>query len=478
MRWSFLGLGSWICLLATASWCEAQAWPPARATAGVNDTYCFGCPPEALSGLHPHPAEELITLAKSHRPELRQAIEETYPEKAIELGRVWSGHLHDFFFVVKASARPDLIFDDQPEPQMQPLKGTDMWVAVVHVEQLGTLHDFHYRQQGENFGGAAWNVAAFTELSYPLEGEPHGQLSQMRTLTSKVFDGVENDYCVYVPAGYDPRIPAAVTVVLDGGTLLLQQGGSSILDVVDNLIYLKKIPMMLLVFLDPGRIGATAPGPLADEVRELAASRRWPPAQAMRSVQEDVISDAYPRLLRDELFPEIAAHYNLRKDGYSHAIMGLSSGGLAAFNTAWKMPDDFSRVICGIGSFVSLQWKTHVGAADGGQDYPDKVLEEQHRNLRVWIEDGSGDLESDQYGSWPLNNLRMSNALKLKGYDFHLSFGKGGHGPEQIEVQFPEELIWLWRDYDAAKTQQEFDQDAGEKAQPIFRVGVVNRDAE
>jgi len=151
---------------------------------------------------------------------------------------------------------------------------------------------------------------------------------------------------------------------------------------------------------------------------------------------------------------------------------------VASFNAAWQLPDVFSRVLCGISSFTSIQWKAPFAGTEGGQDYPDKVLQEQHRNIRVWLQDGSGDLESDQYGSWPLNNVRLANALKLKSYDFHFSFGKGGHGPEQVEAQFPEEMTWLWRDYDSSRTQQIFEIEAAEKTKPLFRVAITNRDAE
>ena len=478
MRWRFNGLRLWVCVFAVCSLCRAQAGQRPSATAQENDTYCFGCPPDALIGSHPRSAVVLIQLANSHGPLLRQAIEETYPPKALQLGRVWSGHLHDFFFAVRASARPTIILDDRPGPQMQSIEGTDLWYAIAYIERLGALHDFHYQLKGTNFGGSSYNLAAFTDLSYPVRGAVHGQLSARQTLVSKIYDGVKNDYWIYVPAGFDPKTPAALTVFLDGGNFLARQGGSRILDTIDNLIYLKRIPMMLLVFLDPGKIDESAKGPALDRVREFAGSRHWPPDQAMRSIQEDAVTDTYPRLLRDELLPEIAAHYNLRKDGYSHAIAGISSGGLASFNAAWQLPDDFSRVLCGIGSFTSIQWKTHFAGTEGGQDYPDKVLQEQHRNIRVWLQGGAGDLESDQYGSWALNNVRLANALKLKSYDFHFSFGKGGHGPEQVEAQFPEEMTWLWRDYDPSRAQQVFEIEPAERTKPPFRVAVTNRDAD
>ena len=78
---------------------------------------------------------------------------------------------------------------------------------------------------------------------------------------------------------------------------------------------------------------------------------------SMRSTLYDTVSDRYARFLRDEVLAEVAAKYNIRKDAYSRAITGLSSGGICSFNAAWQMPDQFSRVISWIGSFTSIQWK-------------------------------------------------------------------------------------------------------------------------
>ena len=83
----------------------------------------------------------------------------------------------------------------------------------------------------------------------------------------------------------------------------------------------------------------------------------------------------------------------------------------------------------------SIQWKEDPAVPDGGQDYPDKVLREAHRNIRVWLQDGSNDIEG-QYGSWPLANLRMANALKLKEYDFHFSFGRARTIPVKARLSF------------------------------------------
>ena len=65
-------------------------------------------------------------------------------------------------------------------------------------------------------------------------------------------------------------------------------------------------------------------------------------------------------------------------------------------------------------------------------------------------------------------NIRMANALKTKEYDFHFSFGKGTHNPGHGAAEFPEEMIWLWRDYDPAKTEQQFTADPAKKTSRTF----------
>jgi enterochelin esterase-like enzyme len=190
------------------------------------------------------------------------------------------------------------------------------------------------------------------------------------------------------------------------------------------------------------------------------------------------VSDRYARFLRDEILADVQAKYNIRKDAYSRAITGLSSGAICSFNAAWQIPDLFSRVISWIGSFTSIQWKEDPAIPDGGQDYPEKILRESKRNLRVWLQDGTEDQENPRYGSWPLANLRMANALKLKEYDFHFSLGKGTHNTAHGAAEFPAEMIWLWRDYDPSKTTQTYEMDPSEISKPPFRISVTNREAQ
>jgi enterochelin esterase family protein len=296
--------------------------------------------------------------------------------------------------------------------------------------------------------------------------------------TSKIYDGMKSDYWIYVPAQYDPRSAAALMVFQDGEWYLDRDGKIPALNVIDNLIAQKKIPVMICVFINPGDIEGSPGTPTFNFGKAYSDKWKRTLKDSMRSTLYDTVSDRYARFLRDEVLAEVEAKYNIRKDAYSHAITGLSSGAICAFNVAWQMPDQFSRVISWIGSFASIQWKEHPAIADGGQDYPDKVLHESHRNLRVWLQDGAEDLELEKYGSWPLANLRLANALKLKGYDFHLSFGKGTHNPGQGAAELPEEMVWLWRDYDSSKTAQTYEMEPSEKSKPVFRVSVTNRQTE
>lgn len=421
-------------------------------------------------------ATQLVELAKAASPKLRDAITTTFDAKDLKEGTAWAGRGPDFFFALEVATKPELIIDDATGPAMQPLASSNLWYASARIEQVGKLHSFHYLVNGQTFGGKL-DVPAFTPLSYLRPGVPSGTLSDKITHVSKIYDGMKSEYWVYVPAQYDPKAPAAVMIFQDGGGYIDRNGNNPALNVIDNLIAQKKIPVMLCIFINPGDISDSPGTPTYNFVKAYSDKWKRTLKDSMRSTLYDTVSDRYARFLRDEVLVEVDAKYNLRKDAYSRAITGLSSGGICSFNAAWQMPDQFARVISWIGSFSAIQWKEDSTIPDGGQDYPDKILREPKRNIRVWLQDGSQDLDL-RYGNWPLANLRMANALKAQEYDFHFSYGKGTHNSAHGAAEFPAEMIWLWRDYDPAKTEQKFEIEASEKAKPLFRVFVTNRDAE
>jgi enterochelin esterase-like enzyme len=420
-------------------------------------------------------APQLIDLAQSHNPALVDAIHATFTTQEVREGTAWAGRRHEFFFILESAVRPQLFIDGVAGPQMV-LTDTGLWYAVARMEELGVLHSFYYQISGAKFGGRL-DLPAFGPDSYLEPGVPSGKLSEKLTHTSKIYDGMKSEYWTYVPAGYDPKVPAALMVFQDGAGYINRDGNNPALNVIDNLIAQKKIPVMICVFINPGDV-TDAPGtPTYRFVQAFAAQWHRTLKDSMRSTEYDTVSDRYDRFLRDEILAEVTAHYNIRKDAYSRAITGLSSGGICSFNAAWQMPDQFSRVISWIGSFTSIQWKEDQAIPDGGQDSPEKILREPARNLRVWLQDGSNDQENDRYGSWPLANISMANALKLKSYDFHFSFGQGTHNSGHGAAEFPAEMIWLWRDYDPGKTTQTYETEPAEKAKPLFRVTITSRDA-
>jgi enterochelin esterase-like enzyme len=418
-------------------------------------------------------APQLIALASSNPAALPDAIRASMEPKDLQSGTAWLGHGPDFFFAIESSSKPTLLIDDAPGPQMQQLPNSNLWYAPARIELLGKLHSFHYLVHGTKFGGRL-DLPAFTPNSYQQTNVPAGTLSAKLIHTSKIYDGMVSNYWIYVPAQYDLNSPAALMVFQDGEWYLDRNGNNPALNVIDNLIAQKKIPVMICVFINPGDVTNSPGTPTYNFVK--AYSDKWQRTlkDSMRSTLYDTVSDRYDRFLREELLAEVAAKYNIRKDAYSRAITGLSSGGICSFNAAWQMPDQFSRVISWIGSFSAIQWKEDPSNPDGGQDYPDKILREPKRNIRVWLQDGSEDLDL-RYGNWPLANLRMANALKFQSYDFHFSFGGGTHNSAHGAAEFPAEMLWLWRDYDPSKIQQSYEIDPAEKSAPPFRVKIANR---
>jgi enterochelin esterase-like enzyme len=417
-------------------------------------------------------APQLISLANSNSPGLREAITSTFDAKDLKEGTAWSGGGTDFFFATEAATEPSLFLDEAAGPKMRQIVGSNLWYASSRLE-VSKLHSFYYQVNGAKFGGRL-DVPAFGPLSYQQPGVPSGTLSPKIIHTSKIYDGMKSEYWIYVPAQYDPKIPAALMVFQDGGGYIDRNGNNPTLNVIDNLIAQKTIPVMICVFINPGDIADSPNTPTYNFVKAYGDKWLRTLKDSMRSTLYDTVSDRYVRFLRDEILADVGAKYNLRKDAYSHAITGLSSGGICSFNAAWQMPDQFGRVISWIGSFTSIQWKEDSNVPDGGQDYPEKVLREPKRNIRVWLQDGAEDMEI-RYGSWPLANIRMANALKAKEYDFQFSFGKGTHSSAQGAAEFPEEMTWLWRNYDPAKTEQVYEMEPSEKSLPPFRVTITNR---
>jgi enterochelin esterase family protein len=250
-------------------------------------------------------------------------------------------------------------------------------------------------------------------------GVPEGKVIK-HTWTSKVFDGTVRDYWVYVPAQYDPKTPACVMVFQDGGSYVNPKGDFRVPVVFDNLIHKKEMPVTIGIFINPGNIPAADPGQKP---------------RSNRSFEYDTLSDQYAHFLEKEILPAVAKEYNLRQDAAGRAICGISSGGICAFTVAWERPDLFSKVLSHVGSFTNIR---------GGDVYPGLIRKTEHKPFRVFLQDGSSDLDN-LHGSWPLANQQMAAALKFARYDYQFVYGDGGHNGKHGGAILPDSLRWLWR---------------------------------
>jgi enterochelin esterase family protein len=251
-------------------------------------------------------------------------------------------------------------------------------------------------------------------------GVPEGKVTKHHW-TSQIFPGTERDYWIYVPAQYDSKSPACVMVFQDGIWYQDLNAQFRVPTVFDNLIHKQEMPVTIGIFINPGVV----PPRTKDEKQ-----------RSNRSFEYDTLSDQYARFLEMEMLPEVEKHYKLRQDAAGRAICGISSGGICAFTVAWERPDLFSKVLSHVGSFTNIR---------GGDAYPGIIRKTKAKPIRVFLQDGSNDLDNE-YGNWWLGNLQMEAALKFRKYDYKVEFGDGKHDGKHGGAILPESLRWLWRD--------------------------------
>ena len=269
--------------------------------------------------------------------------------------------------------------------------------------------------------------------SLPQEGVPKGELRGPYTLPSKVYPGTQHTYWVYVPAQYDPAVPTALMVYQDGQAFKNENGDIRAQNVMDNLIYRREIPVMIGVFINPGRT-PEQPEP---------TPQNWGDRTTNRPTEYNTPDDKYARVITEELMPELSKEYNISKDPELHGIGGSSSGAIAAFAVAWERPNAFRKVLSNVGSFVNIR---------GGYVYPERVLASKKKPLRVYLCDGRNDNRGvrngvyDEKWDWFYQNVRLMKALTKKGYDVNYSWGVNLHGQKFGGAIMPDMMRWLWRD--------------------------------
>ena len=190
------------------------------------------------------------------------------------------------------------------------------------------------------------------------------------------------------------------------------------------------MPVTIGIFISPGIVKSKDP---------TEALNRF-----NRSFEYDGLGDAYARFLLDEILPEVEKQHTqdgrpirLSKNGNDRAIGGSSSGAVCAFTVAWERPQEFSKVFSAIGTYVGLR---------GADRYPTLVRKYEPQSIRIFLQDGSNDLNI-YAGDWWMANQTMERALIFSGYDVKHVWGEGQHNGKQGTSVFPEAMRWLWRDW-------------------------------
>jgi len=294
---------------------------------------------------------------------------------------------------------------------------TNVFALVRHLSS-GTAFTWHFEAGDRRFGGGqleAWETPP-DALEQP--GVPRGVVRQMPPWQSRIFAGTKRDWWIYVPTQYRPEQPAAVMVFQDGNAPRTWAP-----TVFDNLIAKHDMPVTVGVFIEPG--GRNAP-------------------RDNRSFEYDTLSDQYARFLLEEILPEVEKTVNLRHDAASRAIAGQSSGAICAFTVAWERPNEFSKVISWTGSYINIA--AGADGRSGGHNYAALVRQLPKKTIRVFLQDGSNDLDL-VWGSLWLANQTLQRSLEFAGYDYAYAWGNGFHNYLHGRAIFPETLRWLWRDY-------------------------------
>jgi len=287
---------------------------------------------------------------------------------------------------------------------------------------------------------------ALTADSLPQPGVARGRLEGPFLFHSQVIENTVRRYWVYVPAQYRSDQPANVLVFQDGQRATNPEGALRVPQVLENLIHKGEIPVTIGIFVTPGQRGASYPETLGTGNPDN------------RAQEYDAMNDRYARFVVNELLPEVGKRFSLSSDPQRRAIGGTSSGAIAAFTVAWQMPDAFRNVISMIGSYTSIGYRPATATAPmqpGGDLYPTLIRKNPIKPLRIFLQDGSADLDNE-HGNWFLANQQMLSALHYANanadrrgspgprYAVQHAWGDGAHSDVHGGSLLPDILRWIW----------------------------------
>jgi enterochelin esterase-like enzyme len=262
-------------------------------------------------------------------------------------------------------------------------------------------------------------------LPAPLEGNSRPQPYSRRV-------------AVYVPAPA-PRAPGTPPTPPQPRPFMVVQDGMSYVarmaPVLDSLIAARKIPAIVVVFIDSGGSDAQ---------------------NSERGLEYDTLNGRYAEFVESEVLPRVTRETNVTftTDPEGRATAGCSSGSAAAFTMAWYHPEWYHRVLSYSGTYVNQASPQDRATPRGAWEYHETLIPNSPKKpIRIWMEVGEKDLHFDDpeqsFHNWPMANRRMAAALKAKGYDYHFTYALGAmHCDGRVISQtLPDALEWTWKGY-------------------------------
>ena len=208
----------------------------------------------------------------------------------------------------------------------------------------------------------------------------------------KIFSSILNEekkYWVYTPYGYKKDKSYGVIVLNDGERYIESLNG---INVMDNIIYEKKIPESIVVFIDT----------------------------SVNRTEYLQCSNEYADFIGSELISEVKKNYNISSDKKKNVIGGFSLGGLFASYMALKYSSIFGNVLSQSGSY----WYKRKEYHNKDLLWISSLFKDCHnKELKFYINVGL----IEPKASMKDTNIKFSEDLISMGYDVIFEYFGSGH---------------------------------------------------
>jgi enterochelin esterase-like enzyme len=162
----------------------------------------------------------------------------------------------------------------------------------------------------------------------------------------------------------------------------------------------------------------------------------------------------YANFITEELMPHIEHDFRVRLGAANTAILGLSLGGLSAFDIAWNHPHLLGTVGVFSGSFWWRAAEDETRIPHNELIMPQLVRQQpRHPHLRIWLEAATRDETADRDNNGIIDAIQdiqeLIEALVSVGYRegedvVYVEVEGGRHNYETWSKIFPDFLKWAF----------------------------------